>query len=191
MLVALVSVSAFAQFRVQGALSVGGYKDNDNFNIAPGLAARVLYEYNLGAVGSNEVYYISAGAGFVQNNTTLKSESDTKVNVNWIQIPVMIGSDYSLARGTIYTAVGLYYGYALSGKGENGSLDGLRQRGLRLQTLQPPRFRLGSPGRILASLQPGHLCRLQRRLPRHMLRRGHFRPQRHPRGRSDVQVLIR
>ena len=122
MLVALVSVSAFAQFRVQGALSVGGYKDNDNFNIAPGLAARVLYEYNLGAVGSNEVYYISAGAGFVQNNTTLKSDSDTKVNVNWIQIPVMIGSDYSLARGTIYTAVGLYYGYALSGKGENGSL---------------------------------------------------------------------
>ena len=114
--VALVSVSAFAQFRVQGGLSLGGYKENDNFNTAPAVAARALYEYGLGTIADGETYFLSAGVGLMMNNNTLKSSTDTKIKMTWIQVPVMLGSTYGIGSGELYASVGLYYAYAISGK---------------------------------------------------------------------------
>lgn len=116
--------SANAQLRVEGALTLGNYVKPDGFSIvdngfipASSYAARVFYDYDLHTNG----LMLSAGAGIL-SNTIADKDNESKFNTTWLQVPVTIGEYYQLGRGSLYAAVGLYYGYCLSGKVYNSTI---------------------------------------------------------------------
>lgn len=113
---ALISVSALAQVRIEGALSFGGYNKTDEFKSKAGFAGRVFYDFSIGTNPAGEDFFIAAGAGYMMNNVAVKNTSDGKFTCHWLQVPVMFGSYYPLGAGNLYGALGVYYAYGLSGK---------------------------------------------------------------------------
>lgn len=120
--------SANAQLRIEGALTLGNYEKPDGFSSivsqgfdpAASFAARAFYDYNLNVNGLDGLM-LSAGAG-VLSNTIADKNNSSKFNTTWIQVPVTVGEYYQFGAGALYAAVGLYYGYCISGKVYNSTV---------------------------------------------------------------------
>lgn len=139
---ALVAISASAQVRLEGSLSLGGYNKNSGFNSKVGFNGRVLYDFGIGSSASGEDFMISVGAGLLMNNTSTKGTNSGNFNCNWLQVPVTVGSFYPIGKCNLYAAVGVYYAYAISGKviSNSASLDVIRNEASSLNIIKPHDF---------------------------------------------------
>jgi len=114
-LVVLFAISANAQFKlgITGGLNMASMSGMDNTKSLLGFHAGLIADISLGPLG------VQPGVEFSQKGLKA-SEGDTKLSLNYIDVPVNLLYKIGLPGAKILLLAGPNFGYGLSGKWSGG-----------------------------------------------------------------------